>query len=153
MSSRGDAEAELGTVLKMRVAPEARQACSVRRRLLAFAESRNVDTEQLHDFMTAFGEALANAVEHSQTSSPIEIDVRIVDDALFATVIDHGCGFASTNGPLREQLPETYSERGRGFPLMRTCTDVFAIRSAPGVGTSVTIGTHVVAAEKVEAGV
>jgi anti-sigma regulatory factor (Ser/Thr protein kinase) len=152
MSINGNAEAELGTVLRLQVAPDARQACLVRKRLLEFAQSRDVDTEQLHDFMTAFGEALANAVEHSHTSTPIDVEIRLVDDGLFATVMDHGCGFAA-NGSLRSQLPEMYSERGRGFPLMRTCTDVFAIRSAPGVGTSVTIGTHVVSARRVEAAV
>jgi anti-sigma regulatory factor (Ser/Thr protein kinase) len=57
-----------------------------------------------------------------------------------ATVIDSGAGF-STEGPEAE-LPDALSERGRGLPIMRSCTDIFAVHSVPGKGTAVILGRY-----------
>jgi anti-sigma regulatory factor (Ser/Thr protein kinase) len=39
-------------------------------------------------------------------------------------------------------LPGADAERGRGLPIMRRCSDIFAIRSEPGRGTAVVLGRY-----------
>ncbi len=133
---------EAGATLDLRVAPDARQSAVVRRRILDFAAEHRIELARMHDFITALGEAFANAVEHAQTPD-VAISVWIVQpNRLFATVTDRGIGFHQNGGQTRAQLPANSSERGRGLPIMRSCTDVFSIRSTPGVGTCVVLGTE-----------
>jgi anti-sigma regulatory factor (Ser/Thr protein kinase) len=130
-------------VLHMRVAPEPRHGGAVRRRILAFCAAWNIESTRVDDFITALGEAVANAVEHAQTTRDIEITVWMADGTkIYATVVDHGVGFVPGGATTLAALPEWSSERGRGLPIMRSCTDIYDIRSTPGVGTAVMLGTH-----------
>jgi anti-sigma regulatory factor (Ser/Thr protein kinase) len=131
-----------GAELRLCAPPDARLSGYVRREIVAFAQTQGIDDADVADFMNAVGEALANAVEHAQTHKPIEIAAWILDDRLFASVCDHGVGFAPNEHPAK-RLPEAYAERGRGLPLMHRITDVFNVHSAPGEGTRVTLGCHV----------
>lgn len=127
--------------LRLRIPPNARFSRSVRSEVLAFAAQFNLNTDALYDFIFALGEALANAIEHSHSSDVIEIRCQIEDDKILATIIDSGDGF--TVDPLSNvTLPETLAERGRGLPLMRRCTDIFAVHSVPGQGTAVVLGRY-----------
>jgi anti-sigma regulatory factor (Ser/Thr protein kinase) len=126
------------------VPPDPKLTGYVRRQVIAFAETQGIDDEKVIDFVAAIGEALANAIEHSQTSEPIEISAWLLgEDRLFASVVDHGVGFAVDERNRQPALPEAFAERGRGLPIMRTCSDVFNVRTAPGQGTRVTLGCHV----------
>ncbi len=40
---------------------------------MAFARTQNIEERDITDFVTAIGEALANAIEHAHTTEPIEI--------------------------------------------------------------------------------
>ena len=134
-----------GAQLRLSLPPEPRIGIQVRREFLAFAESQGVvDCEDLSDFVTAIGEALANAVEHAQTSEPIDIAMWMIgEDRLFASVQDRGVGFHPVERPIDSDLPEGLAERGRGLPIMQRCSDVFSVSSAPGQGTRITLGRYV----------
>jgi anti-sigma regulatory factor (Ser/Thr protein kinase) len=111
---------------------------------MSFAELQGIKTPEVTDFVSAVGEALANAIEHAHTLEPIEISAWLLgEDRLFASVRDRGIGFAPLGCERSLAIPDAYSERGRGLPIMRQCTDIFSVRSAPGEGTRVTLGCYV----------
>lgn len=113
----------------------------MRHQVLSFAGGHEIDDRKLEDFIFAVGEALANAIEHSRTSDVIEVHCQIEDDKILATIVDSGAGFASD--PIANvSLPDTLTERGRGLPIMRRCTDIFAVHSVPGRGTAVVLGRY-----------
>ncbi len=109
---------------------------------MGFARGHGVGEDDLDHFLTALGEALANAIEHAGAIlEPILVEVRVGSDRIVASVEDHGVGFvpdpsADTN------LPEPTAERGRGIPIIRRCSDIFALTSAPGKGTAVVLGRY-----------
>jgi anti-sigma regulatory factor (Ser/Thr protein kinase) len=124
-----------GPTLHLRVPSDARFARVVRERVITFAKDRHLDEPGLRDFITAIGEALADAIEHA-SSEAIEVNCWLdAEDHIIATVSDFGRGFAAVpNGPL---LPPPSEERGRGLPIMRRYSDVFSLSSEPGKGTRV----------------
>jgi anti-sigma regulatory factor (Ser/Thr protein kinase) len=127
--------AETRLDLEVPVAPH--YGKEVRRQVLDFAAHRGISGQCLTDFLTALGEALANAFEHSQAQS-VAVSVSVTATHILAEVRDSGVGFAREGDGI--ELPEPSAERGRGLPLMRECTDVFEIFSQPGAGTSVVVG-------------
>ena len=131
--------------LRLRIAPDPRFGRQVREQVVAFAATLDITEPDLEEFLTALGEALANAIEHSRVAEPIEISLWLVDsDKLIATVVDRGVGFQPKNSAVSEpSLPDSFAERGRGLPIMRSCADIFSVRSAPGQGTSVTLGRRI----------
>lgn len=130
-----------GQTLEVRIPPKARFGREVRRQVLSFACGFHVGREDLEEFMFALGEALANAIEHSQSSDIIEIRCSVEEDKILATIVDSGSGFRSD--PVKgANLPDALSERGRGLPIMRRCSDIFAVHSVPGRGTAVVLGRY-----------
>jgi anti-sigma regulatory factor (Ser/Thr protein kinase) len=132
-----------GAQLRLCVPPDAKLGGYVRHEVMAFTEAHGIDDDEVTDFLSAIGEALANAIEHAHTTEPIEISAWVLDDRLFASVRDRGVGFTPSERTLSAALPDIYAERGRGLPIMRRCADVFSVRSSPGDGTRVTIGCFV----------
>ena len=133
-----------GAQLRLCVPPDPRLGGYVRQEVLAFAETQGIADDEVIDFVSAIGEAVANAIEHAGTNEPIEISAWLLgEDRLFASVRDRGVGFAPTEGMVSTTLPDTFAERGRGLPIMRRCSDIFSVRSAPGQGTRVTLGRYV----------
>lgn len=132
-----------GAQLRLCVPPDAKLGVFVRQEVIAFTEAHGIDDTEVCDFISAIGEALANAIEHAHTSEPIEVSAWLLDDRLFASVRDRGIGFEPSDRTLSATLPDVYAERGRGLPIMRRCADMFSVRSTPGEGTSVTLGCHV----------
>jgi anti-sigma regulatory factor (Ser/Thr protein kinase) len=127
--------------LDFRVPSQPNLSRVVRAAVSDFALGQGVGADDLSHFLTALGEALANAIEHSQTEGPIEIEVRISAGSIHATVRDSGVGFRPERGN-DPTLPDPHAERGRGLPIMRRCCDIFSVESAPGRGTSVRIGRY-----------
>jgi anti-sigma regulatory factor (Ser/Thr protein kinase) len=119
----------------------ASNAGMVRHALLDFGQKHGVDRQEMELLVFAVGEAVANAVEHAGATADIEVQCRIDDREIVATIIDSGRG-------VREQLadntimplPEPLAEGGRGIPIMQRCTDMFSIRPLPGGGTGVVLG-------------
>jgi stage II sporulation protein AB (anti-sigma F factor) len=134
-----------GAQLRLSLPPEPCVGVQVRREFLAFAVAQGIiDCDDLSDFVTAIGEALANAVEHAKTNEPIDVAMWMIgEDRLFASVQDHGIGFHPVERPIDSDLPEGLAERGRGLPIMQRCTDIFSVSSAPGQGTRITLGRYV----------
>ncbi len=93
----------------------------------------------------AVGEACANAVEHgSPRGDASEFSLRCFvspdRSALVFEVEDEGCEFRLTGLPFAE-LPDQYSEHGRGLFLINAIMDEVALRSTPH-GLSVRMSKH-----------
>jgi anti-sigma regulatory factor (Ser/Thr protein kinase) len=129
------------TLLKVRIPPEPHLSRVVRERLVEFAMARGVGDEDLTEFLTALGEALANAIEHARSLEPIEIECHIDGGQIVATVTDGGVGFLRTPGAPTGP-PDLTSERGRGMLIMRRCSHIFDVSSTPGRGTAVRVGRY-----------
>jgi len=119
----------------MRVPADPWHVRQVRDELLAIGADVEMCPEVLEDFVTAIGEAFANAIEHAVTTQPVEIEVRQRDAHLVATIRDHGCGIDSTR--IANSLPPATAERGRGIPLMRRCASRVSIQKPQDGGTLV----------------
>ena len=133
--------AALGACLRLRVPPDPQLTRYVREQVIAFVSAMEIAPTDLGDFLTALGEALANAMEHSRACEPIEVSVRLAGtDHLIASVVDRGVGFEPAETAATPELPDALAERGRGLSIMRSCTDIFSVRSVPGEGTAVTLG-------------
>lgn len=130
-----------GQALKVRIPPNARFGKSVRDQVVSFANRFEISRNELDEFVFAVGEALANAIEHSRSNDVIEVRCQVEGDKIVATVIDSGGGFP-TDSLAKIKLPSELSERGRGLPIMRRCTDIFAVHSVPGKGTAVVLGRY-----------
>jgi serine/threonine-protein kinase RsbW len=125
------------TLLQMRVPADPWQVRKVRDELIQVGDDVEMCPEVLEDFVTAVGEAFANAIEHAITTEPIEIEVRQRDTKLVATIRDHGCGIDTTS--ISSILPPAMNERGRGIPLMRKCTSSMSIQKPQDGGTLVVL--------------
>jgi|SRR5579872_2088409 len=125
------------TLLQMRVPAEPWHVRNVRDQLLLIGDEVEMCPEVLEDFVTAIGEAFANAIEHAVTTEPVEIEVRQRDTNLVATIRDHGCGIDTTR--ISNMLPPATTERGRGIPLMRQCTSSMSIQKPQDGGTLVVL--------------
>lgn len=118
----------------------------VRERIAAYASKQGLSMEAVREFVTAIGEAVANAIEHSRAEA-IEVTCWVdADDDLVATIADSGLGFSGPGESV--PLPPPHAERGRGLPLMRRYTDIFSIETEPGRGTRVLLGRKLHAHKK-----
>ncbi len=131
-------------VLDFKVPPEPRASRAVRESVAKRARAYGVSEDDLDLFLTALGEAIANAVEHGASAGnqiSIAVEVRIDADRIVGTVQDNGCGF-TPESVAEPTLPDFQSERGRGLPIIRRCSDFFAVNSTPGKGTAVLLGRY-----------
>ncbi len=128
-------------VLDFRVAPQPHLSRIVRERVTGFARANGVGEDDLAYFLTALGEAVANAIEHALAEWPILVEVRVNNARIVATVQDCGVGLPATL-VVEPELPDVHAERGRGLPIMRRCSDIFALHSEPGYGTAVVVGRY-----------
>jgi anti-sigma regulatory factor (Ser/Thr protein kinase) len=130
-----------GRTLRIRIPPSARFGRNVRQEVLAFACGFDIGRDEIDEFVFALGEALANAIEHSHSTDVIEVRCQVEDDKILATILDSGSGFESDLDEALK-LPDTLTERGRGLPIMRRFSDIFALHSVPGRGTAVVLGRY-----------
>ena len=132
-----------GAELRLAIASDPKLGGQVRRAVMAFAQSQGIDAGDVTDFVTALGEALANAIEHSHSADPIDIAIWVLDDRLFASVSDRGIGFQPAESAEAAGLPDIFAERGRGLAIMHRFADIVRVRSNPGEGTRITLGCNV----------
>lgn len=130
-----------GPSLTVRIPPNAQFGKNVREEVTAYVNQFRISPLELEEFIFAIGEALSNAIEHSGSSDVIEVHCQLEGDKIIATVIDSGRGFLTDLHPAAP-LPDDLAERGRGLPIMRRCTDIFAVHSIPGKGTAVVLGRY-----------
>ncbi len=124
--------------LHLRIPPDPRHARTVRDALTGFAALQGLTEEDREALLFAVGEALANAIEHAQSRRDLEVSASADDERIVARVVDFGRGLPATPAE-RVALPGGLAERGRGIPIMQRCTDLFAVESVPGEGTTVTL--------------
>jgi anti-sigma regulatory factor (Ser/Thr protein kinase) len=130
--------------LRLSVPPNPKFGVYIRKEVVAFAHRHGVEDREVSDFISAIGEAVANAIEHARTQQPIEVSAWMLgDDRLYASVRDRGIGFTPDERMLTKNFSDADSERGRGLAIMRCLADVLSVRSAPGQGTRVTLSCHV----------
>ena len=123
-------------LLDVRFPPSAWNARKVRNHMVQIGATLELEPERLEEFVTAVGEAFANAVEHSMTDEAIHIVVKLdMRHRLHASVRDHGRGIDAQE--VNRMLPSVRAERGRGIPLMRRCSSVLTISSPRSGGTLV----------------
>lgn len=96
-------------------APIAREA------LKGFAIEAGLSGDDMFNFLTATGEALANAIEHGEQDPGVSFDLKaeLRDKTIAVQVHSRGHWRAFTQ---RE-------DRGRGIPIMRACTSALEIGS------------------------
>lgn len=136
--------APIGASLRLQVPPDVRYGRYVRERVAGFAVTRDVPDADTDEFVTAVYEAVANAIAHGRPRAAIEVSCWMTkDDQLVATIVDRGAGFSVPQTIGAPPLPDSMAEHGRGLSIMRSCTDTFSVRSAPGKGTSVVLGRYV----------
>ncbi len=125
----------------MSIPPLPRFAGTARTALCNFAGVHSVTPLDLENLIFALGEAIANAIQHSQTIEAIEIKAHVSGDSIVVTVADRGRGIsAPPHGTV--SFPSVFAEAGRGFAIMQRCTDFLEIESEPGGGTVVTLGRY-----------
>jgi anti-sigma regulatory factor (Ser/Thr protein kinase) len=99
-----------------------------------FISKRYPQSDASRELLLALGEALANAIEHGASTQDIIVTVLARGSEVEITVQDHGPGFTICI-PALKSLPPCDSERGRGFPIIASCTDSLEIDTRPGSGT------------------
>ena len=100
---------------------------NARRTLIEFVASCGFCGELLADVESAAGEALANAAEHGEGASTVDVDVCATFDGsrLVIEVDDHGIGFDCATELTRAD-PDVAGDRGFGIFLMRRLMDEVA---------------------------
>jgi anti-sigma regulatory factor (Ser/Thr protein kinase) len=109
-------------------------ATLIRHTVDRFLGTRYPRSEAACELLIALGEAVANAIEHGASNKDITVKVVSLPSYVEVTVEDQGPGF-SPNVPVIKSLPSVDSERGRGFPIIASCTDSLEIETNLGVGT------------------
>jgi anti-sigma regulatory factor (Ser/Thr protein kinase) len=127
--------------LTLHVPAEPPASRAVRDAVSAFGRQSGLEESDLEFILTALGEAVANAIEHSGTTEPIEVCCVARPDKFLATVRDFGRGLS--DAAIAAEIPPLLRERGRGLPIMRTCSDLFSVRNMPGGGAIVVVGRYV----------
>ena len=112
-----------------------------------FAAQLDPTLEEINDIKTAVSEAVTNAIVHAypDTLGRIVVKLRIKEDhSLEIVVRDWGVGIADVE-QARTPLFTTGSEErsGMGFTIMESFMDTLKVRSAPGKGTTVTMGRKI----------
>ena len=131
-----------GAHLQLSVPPDPKQGRAIRGRIAAFARAAGAGEGDLSELLAALGEALANAIEHSGTTEPIEVSAWVAGDDLTVQVVDHGTGFIPDPIVPPRTPREVLAERGRGLLIMSRCADAISVESGPGRGTAVTLSRH-----------
>lgn len=100
--------------------------------LAGLAEAIALSHEQRDDLRTAVTEACNNVVQHAYRDGegPLDMEVRVVHDAVEVVVRDEGVGMSPT-------WEHEVGELEIGLPVMLTLAERVQVRHAPGGGTEV----------------
>lgn len=98
-------------------------------RILSKAAPNYFTRQFIHDLQTAFIEGVANAIRHAQEiikHGCLRCALRLLEDGLEMSIIDHGVGFDLEAVPLPRF--EELAESGRGIFMMRQLVDELEYR-------------------------
>ena len=112
-----------------------------------FAAQLDPTLEEVNDIKTAVSEAVTNAIVHAypDTIGKVIVKLRIRPEHMLEIVVkDWGVGIADV-AQARIPLFTTGGEErsGMGFTIMESFMDTLKVRSAPGKGTTVTMGRKI----------
>jgi anti-anti-sigma factor len=106
-----------------------------RKRLTQVLDTLPFSSEEVFDTVLAAGEAMGNAVDHTDGAN-VFMTICVYSDRVVVEVTDTGAGFELADD---EDVP-TYLERGRGIKIARMLADKVEIRRrSVGHGTIVTL--------------
>lgn len=94
------------------------------------------NVEQIEDIRMAVGEAMNNAVLHSNCNDEVSLDVDVDDSFIQIRVSDHGKGF--NPGEVQKDL-NNYQGSGLGLFIIDSLMDEVNIDSKNKAGTSITM--------------
>lgn len=121
--------------IRLKIPCENEFAATVRLQAEAIARRSGFTDEEIYDIVTAVGEVCDNAIEHGGSERGIDVIYRFAPTEISVEVQDFGVGFEPTGRG--EEVPDLFSERGRGIFLMKNLMDRVEIDSRPGQGTRV----------------
>jgi len=105
---------------------------------------------------------LSNAIKFTPSGGKVSIEARVWEGAVMITVTDTGIGMAEKDipralepfGQISNAMTRAHEGTGLGLPLSKSLIELhgghFEIKSAPGVGTSITITLPAVLTEQSE---
>ena len=109
-----------------------------------FAAQLDPTLEEVNDIKTAVSEAVTNAIVHAypDTIGRVTMKLRVREGRLLEIVVkDRGVGIADVERARTPLFTTGGEERsGMGFTIMESFMDTLKVRSAPGKGTTVTMG-------------
>ena len=112
-----------------------------------FAAQLDPTLEEVNDIKTAVSEAVTNAIVHAypDTIGKVTVKLRVRAGNLLEIVVkDRGVGIADVERARTPLFTTGGEERsGMGFTIMESFMDTLKVRSAPGKGTTVTMGRRI----------
>ena len=112
-----------------------------------FAAQLDPTLEEVNDIKTAVSEAVTNAIVHAypDTIGRVTMKLRVREGRLLEIVVkDRGVGIADVEQARTPLFTTGGEERsGMGFTIMESFMDTLKVRSAPGKGTTVTMGRRI----------
>ena len=109
-----------------------------------FAAQMDPTLDEVNDIKTAVSEAVTNAIVHAypDTIGRVTMKLRVREGRLLEIVVkDRGVGIADVERARTPLFTTGGEERsGMGFTIMESFMDTLKVRSAPGKGTTVTMG-------------
>ena len=112
-----------------------------------FAAQLDPTLEEVNDIKTAVSEAVTNAIVHAypDTIGRVTVKLRVREGNLLEIVVkDRGVGIADVERARTPRFTTGGEERsGMGFTIMESFMDTLKVRSAPGKGTTVTMGRRI----------
>ncbi|MEW6282930.1 MAG: ATP-binding protein [Candidatus Eremiobacterota bacterium] len=123
--------------IRLKIPCENEFAAVVRLQAEAIARRAAFTEEEIYDIVTAVGEVCDNAIEHGCSELGIDVVYRFAPTEISVEVRDYGPGFNPAGRG--EEIPDLFSERGRGIFLMKHLMDRVEIDSRSGEGTRVVL--------------
>jgi anti-sigma regulatory factor (Ser/Thr protein kinase) len=91
------------------------------REVVAWLDHQNLAADECRDWQLVLAEATGNAVVHSESEGPLNIQATTTTNGIEVRVTDHSSGF---DWPAQASLPEDdESEHGRGLFIIESLTD------------------------------
>lgn len=112
--------------LCLRIPPDAARLTGVRRRLSRYLRDQAVDAATADQIVLCVSEALNNAIQHSGTRAPVELEAGLCDGRVHIRVSDEGSGLGGLciDPTHRAGL---HQPTGRGFYLIWALMDEFEV--------------------------
>lgn len=102
----------------------------------------NVELSTMDELKVALSEAVSNAIIHGYAQDgekQVQIEVEEYQAALLVRVIDNGVGIEDIQRARQPDYTTGQGHLGLGFAFMESFMDKVEVKSAPGVGTVVTL--------------